>query len=54
MGPDVTSGLCMNGMNKPPTTVDTVRSERVKNDIIIDIQHSTVGSFEKMKIKHNS
>ena len=30
MGPGVTSGLCMNGMNKPLATVDAVRSERVK------------------------
>ena len=30
MGPSVTSGLCMNGMNKPLATVDAVKSERVK------------------------
>ena len=28
MGPGVTSGLCMNGMNKPLATVDAVRSEK--------------------------
>ena len=30
MGPGVTSGLCMDGMNKPLATVDAVRRERVK------------------------
>ena len=47
MGQGVTSGLCMNGMNKPLATVDAVRRERVK----VEAYHLTdYNGFTKWKI----
>ena len=39
MGLGITSGLCMNGMNKPLATVDADRRERVKRPDSIEQIH---------------